>query len=204
MIIDKNYPDLEKCEYMEGYQINHSIMSNEDLIVDLDEPLYVAGGIRVKGNLSTNAPLETGYSCILIDGSANAIELCGEDVVLKVGGNLTAEVIDCTGVIVKGDVKISEFLKCACAAIYGDVTSDIINCAEDVVVRGDVHANKIWFVDEVDCGVDEVDCGENVEDVVVGGNIECSFVYAEEIFENCEDIDKALEDCIAEIESWGY
>ena len=196
MIIDKNYPDLEKCKYMEGYQIDHSIMSNEDLIIDLDGPLYVVGGICVKGNLYANAPLETGYSCILIDGNANAEELCGEDVVLKVGGNLTAKVIDCTGVIVRGDVKISEFLKCACAAIYGDVTSDIINCAEDVVVRGDVHANKIWFVDEVDCG-------ENVEDIVVGGNIECSSVYAEEVFENHEDIDKAFEDCIAEIESWG-
>lgn len=200
MIINKNYRDLEECEFMDGYQINHSISSDDDLVVDLDAPLYIGGCVHVKGNLSANVSIETECgSCILVDGDANVDELCGEDVVLKVGGNLTATDIDCIGVIVGGNAKIAEFLKCACAVVHENATIDTINCAENIVVCGDVHANKIWCVFDEE---DEFDGNNNVESIIVGGNIDCPSVFAEAIFENDEDIDDAIEGRIAEIEDW--
>ena len=51
----------------EGYSIS-SLVVNDDMIVDLDEPLFVSGDMMVSGSIQSNTPIKVDGRIIVIDG----------------------------------------------------------------------------------------------------------------------------------------
>ena len=119
MIIDKGYNRFTDRSLFMGYTIHEDIMCDENLDIILDKPLIVYGLLCVKGNLTSNVPIHT--VGIRVDGNMcgrsifSNIQYC-EDVKLhkfaniEIGGNISAESIDCEKLTVKGNICVKKDL----------------------------------------------------------------------------------------------
>lgn len=199
MIIDKTYPDLNSAtfkrynQYIKGYQINHALVLDEDLTINLDGPLHVDGDIRIKGNFISNVSVEVRSAAnVVIDGDVNVTDLFG-NIDIKIGGNLKAHIIDCFGIIVDKDVTAEEI--CAYfVAIKGNATLNVFNVEQQLIVGENLHANKIWGHLE-----DDPDNDTKTWLVEAGQKIRCKKLNAYIIHQNVKNIKDSLNSCIAEI-----
>lgn len=193
MIINKNYPGLSKHDVFDDYVIDGLIV-DDSLVIDLDDALYVSGTLEVRGNLTANVPIE--LECgekLIVTGGLVAEEICGEDGVLLVDGEAHVNNINLSCVSI-GQKAVVDNLQCMYAVMKQDAKFETVNCACEIVVGGQLTADKVFYFDEEDdCG----EVGDQVESVIVGGDINCPDMRAMKLIDNCQNIDDAISKCLS-------